>query len=229
MSSARTDIRSALHARRDPGQPFVTHLGAEGRVELSGASVANATAKIANALVDHFDLQPGDTVGLHLPWHWQRVTWLIGIWSAGCVAVPGGGEECDLLIAGPTEAAGLPGSVQVVSAHPFGMPLDAAALAQLPPGVEDVTVVVRSQPDQQLIVEDHSKRIALDDLSQQELIERGLAFAAGMPDVTRLGLHQGEHQWWLPAVWPLVTDGSIVMADSTFDDVLANEGIDARA
>ena len=105
---------------------------------------------------------------------------------------------------------------------------DAAALAQLPPGVEDVTVVVRSQPDQQLIVEDHSKRIALDDLSQQELIERGLAFAAGMPDVTRLGLHQGEHQWWLPAVWPLVTDGSIVMADSTFDDVLANEGIDAH-
>ncbi len=228
MSSVRTDIRSALHARREPGQPFVTHLGGDGRVELSGASVANAAAKIANALAHHFDLQPGDTVGLHLPWHWQRVTWLIGIWSAGCVAVPGGGEECELLIAGPTEAAGLPGTVQVVSTHPLGMPLDAAALAQLPPGVEDVTVVVRSQPDQQLIVEDHSKRIALDGLTQEELLERGRAFAAQMPGITRLGLDQGEHQWWLPAVWPLVTEGSIVLADAKSDDVLANEGIDAR-
>ena len=228
MSSTPTDIRSALLARREPGQPFVTHLGVDGRVELSSASVANAAAKIANALADHFDLQPGDTVGLHLPWHWQRVTWLIGIWSTGCVAVPGGGEECDLLIAGPSEAAGLPGSVQVVSTHPFGMPLEAAALAQLPPGVEDVTVVVRSQPDQQLLIEDHSQRIALDGFTQEALLERGRALSARLPGVTRLGLHQGEDQWWLPAVWPLATDGSIVLADAKFDDAISNEGIEAR-
>ena len=222
-----TDIRSALIERRDPGQPFVTHLGIDGRVELSGITVSNATAKIANALRGHFDLQPGDTVGIHIPWHWQRVTWLLGIWSAGCVAVPGGGEECDLIVAGPQEARGLPGSVQVVSTHPFGMPLDATALAQLPPGVEDVTVAVRMQPDQQLFIEDHRDRIALDDQSQAQLLQRGTSFAAGFPGVLRLGVDQGEHQWWLPAVWPLVTDGSVVLADATQSGSLVDEDLDA--
>ncbi|MDA2988822.1 MAG: TIGR03089 family protein, partial [Actinomycetota bacterium] len=66
MSSASSDIRTALVSRSDPGQPFITHLGEVGRVELSGSSVANAAAKIANALASEFDLEPGDTVGVHL-------------------------------------------------------------------------------------------------------------------------------------------------------------------
>ena len=226
MSSLAPDIRSALLARTDPAQPFVTYLGPEGRVELSGASVLNAASKIANALAGEFDLEPGDRVGLHIPWHWQRVTWLLGAWSAGCVVVPGGGEECDLLVAGPKEAVGLPGPVQVVSMHPFGMPLDATAMAQLPPGIEDVTIAVRSQPDQQVFIEDHSDRAALDGLTQGEILERARSFAGSYVHARRLGVLQGESQWWLPALWPLVTDGSTVMADAADEDLSA-EPVDA--
>lgn len=226
MSQAHSDVRSALLARRDPGQPFITHLGIDGRVELSGASVANAAAKIANALVNEFDLEPGATVGVHLPWHWQRITWLLGIWSAGCIAMPGGGEECDVLVAGPLEAAGLPGGVQVVSTHPFGMPLDPATTAQFPPGVEDVTLAVRTQPDQQLYVADHSQALALDGLTQQQLLDKSRGVANDNPEILRLGVIQGESQWWLPAVWPLVMDGSVVIADPEQVARLQDESLD---
>lgn len=223
---APTDIRAALISRKDPAQPYVTHLGADGRMELSTASLANAAAKIANALALEFELQPGDSVGVHLPWHWQRAAWLLGIWSAGCVAVPGGGEECDLLVAGPNEATGLPGAVQVISTHPFGMPLDAAAMAQLPPGAEDVTLAIRAQPDVQVMVGDHGAQLALDDLSQAQLLEQGRAFAAARPGVLRLGVLQGIHQWWLPVIWPLVSDGSVVIADSLDASTQSDERID---
>ena len=223
---APTDIRSALLARRDPAQPFVTHIGSEGRMELSGASVANAAAKIANALIGEFDLQPGDSVGVHLPWHWQRVTWLIGIWSAGLTVVPGGGEECDLIVAGPKEAVGLPGGVQVVSVHPFGMPLDASQLAQLPPGVEDITLAVRAQPDQQVFTADYSQAIALDGSTQAQLLERGREWDRAHPGVARVGITQGSDQWWLPAIWPLVSDGSVVLADEIDVELMDAERIE---
>ena len=226
MSSPAPDIRSALLSRSDPAQPFVTYVGTDGRVELSGASVLNAASKIANAIAGEFDLEPGDKVGLHLPWHWQRVTWLIGTWAAGCVVVPGGGEECDLLVAGPKEAEGLPGPVQVVSMHPFGLPLDATAMAQLPPDIEDVTIAVRSQPDQQVFVENHAERAALDGLTQRELLDQARSFASDHADIRRLAIRQSDSQWWLPALWPLVTDGSIVMADATNED-FAGEPVDA--
>lgn len=213
MTERATDVRSSLAHRADPAQPFVTHLGPDGRVELSGASVGNAAAKIANALTSEFDLEPGSSIGLHLPWHWQRVVWLLGLWAAGCTAVPGGGEECDLLVAGPREAMGLPGEVHVVSTHPFGMPFDAAAAAQFPPGVQDVTLLVRAQPDRQLLVADQSDRIALDGLTQAQLLDKGRDFAAARSSVRRLGLRQGDAQWWLPAVWPLITEGSVIMFD----------------
>ena len=228
-TGVRGDIRSALLARPDPAAPFVTYRGPDGRMELSGASVANAAAKIANALVGAFDLQVGDSVGVHIPWHWQRVTWLIGIWSAGCAVVPGGGEECDLIVAGPQEAAGLPGAVQVVSMHPFGMPLDAAAMAQLPPGVEDVTLAVRTQPDQQVFTDDHSQQPALDGLTQAGLLQRGAEWAKPHSQASCLGMVPGPNQWWLPAIWPLVTDGAVVLADAFDDDVRSSERIDLVA
>lgn len=226
MPTPATDIRQALLSRFDPAQPFVTHLSVDGRVELSGASVAGAAAKIANALTGEFDLQPGASIGVHLPWHWQRVTWLVGIWSAGCVVVPGGGEECDLLVAGPKEAVSLPWSVQVVSTHPFGMPLDAAAMAQLPAEAEDVTLTVRTQPDQQVFVDDHSSAPALDGRTQQQLLDHARTWAGDHTQVSRVGLTAGTNQWWLPALWPLVTDGSVVLAESFDESVIDTESID---
>jgi len=225
-----TDIRSALFSRRDPAQPFVTYVGPEGRMELSAASVANAAAKIANALVGEFDLEPGDSVGVYQPWHWQRVTWLIGIWSAGLTAVPGGGKDCALIIAGPHEAAEAASAsatgVQVVSTHPFGMPLDAGVLAELPPGAEDVTLAVRNQPDQQVFVADHSTSTALDGFNQAQLLDRGRTWASEHPDISCVGLTPGVDQWWLPAIWPLVGNGSVVLAHEIDSGLIDAERIE---
>jgi len=233
MAPGTVDIRSALLSRFDPAQPFVTYLGeyqdGDARMELSGASVANAAAKIANTLVNEFDLEPGDRVGVHLPWHWQRVTWLVGIWSAGCEVVPGGGGECAIVVAGPREAAGLVGEVHVVSTHPFGMPLSPEQLARLPEGAQDVTLLVRAQPDQQLYVQDHRDRVAINGMTQQQLLDLGRSFAAEHSTTTRLGVTPGERQWWLPAIWPLVTAGSTVMGTASQQEALGAEHIDAMA
>lgn len=224
MSSSASDIRDALRKRTDPAQPFVTYLGEDGRVELSGASVTNAAAKIANVLAMEFDLSPGARVGVHLPWHWQRVTWLIGIWCAGCTAVPQGGQDCDLVVAGPSQAQGLSGPVQVVSTHPFGMPLDAATVTQLRQGVEDVTIAVRAQPDEQIVVENHRDQIALDGRTQEQVLSQARSFADGLQGIRRLGVIPNDKQWWLPALWPLVTDGSVVMSHGPID---SSEPVDA--
>ena len=105
--------------------------------------------------------------------------------------------------------------------------MDAAATAQLPPGIADVTDLVRSQPDEQLYVADHSMQIALDGLTQAELLQRGRDIAAAYPGASRLGIGHGEYQWWLPAVWPLVTDGSAVITDGSDPGALAVELLDA--
>lgn len=196
-------------------------------MELSGASVANAAAKIANTLVNEFDLEPGDRVGVHLPWHWQRVTWLVGIWSAGCEVVPGGGAGCDLVVTGPREAAGLAGDIQVVSTHPFGMPLSPEQLAQLPAGAQDVTLLVRAQPDQQLFIGDHGDQLAIDGMTQKQLLGWGQTFATDHPATTRLGIIPGDRQWWLPAIWPLVNSGSTVMGNPSEQNDMQAEHIDA--
>ena len=226
MSSTVTDIRSAVLARTDPAQPYVTYLGSDGRMELSGASVSNAAAKIANALTLEFDCDPGRRIALHLPWHWQRITWLLGIWSAGCVVVPQGGADCNLLVAGPKQASELTGNVIVVSMHPFGLPLGPDDMTALPPGAQDATIAVRAQPDQQVFINDYSDALALDGLSQRQLLERARDVARPLAGVTRLGLHQDDSQWWLPALWPAVTGGSVILGQS-FGDGFGSEPVDA--
>ncbi|NDH14217.1 MAG: hypothetical protein EBY47_03910 [Actinobacteria bacterium] len=226
MSSTATDIRSAAAARTDPAQPYVTYLGYDGRMELSGASVINAAAKIANALTSEFDCDPGQQVALHLPWHWQRVTWLLGIWSAGCVVVPQGSADCDLLVAGPQQAPDLTGNVIVVSMHPFGLPLGPDDMAALAPGAQDATIAVRTQPDQQVFIDDYSDALALDGHTQRQLLERARDIARPLAGVTRLGLHPDDSQWWLPALWPAVTGGSVILGQSG-NDGFGSEPVDA--
>ena len=226
MSSTATDIRSAVLARTDPAQPYVTYLGSDGRIELSGASVINAAAKLANALTLEFACDPGQRVALHLPWHWQRATWLLGIWSVGCVVVPEGGADCDLLVAGPQQALELTGNVIVVSMHPFGLPLGPDDMTALPPGAQDATIAVRTQPDQQVLIDDYSDALALDGLSQRRLLERARGIADQLPGVTRLGLHQDDSPWWLAALWPAVTGGSVILGQSV-DDGFGTEPVDA--
>jgi uncharacterized protein (TIGR03089 family) len=139
-------IALAQRVRANPGAPVVTYVAqARGeRTELSAASVANAAAKIANALRDEYDLVPGDHVELHLPMHWQRSTWCAGIWTAGCVlASPGAGDIVVVAEDDPALAKAMGRELAVVSLHPFGMPIT----RELPARAHDVTITVRQQPD----------------------------------------------------------------------------------
>jgi uncharacterized protein (TIGR03089 family) len=143
-----TSIWSALEerARRAPGSPLVTFVDpSQGqRSELSGASMANAAAKIANALRDEYDLEPGAVVSVRLPQHWQRSAWCAGIWTAGCVVSLDDGPAdlvvCDSDGLGQVETS-VP--IAVVSMHPLGLPM-----SQPPPlPAHDATITVRQQPD----------------------------------------------------------------------------------
>lgn len=225
--------------RQGAGVPVVTSVDITRgeRTELSAASLANAAAKIANALRDEFDLAPGDSVGLHLPLHWQRAAWCAGAWTAGCVVVPDG-RDVDLLVAGPTEADDLAaaghGPISVVSLHPFGLPLDRT----LPPGAEDVTLVVRQQPDAYLFEPPSpaAPALAVDGavLDQAGVLERarerGLAW--GLEPGGRLLVDDATAapDAWLAAVaTPLACSAAVVLVRGDGSSVVDQEGITAVA
>ncbi|WP_349306162.1 TIGR03089 family protein [Gordonia sp. PP30] len=91
---------AVFEAVTDRARPLLTYYGtgAPGagpdmptqRVGLSGATLENWSAKIANYLRDEAGLLPGDTVAVDLPEHWQSAATLLGAWWAGLrVALPG--------------------------------------------------------------------------------------------------------------------------------------------
>ena len=193
------------------------------RTELSVVSLANAAAKIANALRDAFDLEPGDAVALDLPLHWQRSTWCAGVWTAGCVVRP---ELTDapLVVTTPDRAefvrASVTSPVAVVSMHPFGLPIS----EPLPDGTEDVTVAVRSQPDAYLFETPDAHSTAIDKAAGHVTQEQVLAEASSL--ATSLGLHPGDrllaedsadpHDLWLACLaLPLAADTSVVLTRGT--------------
>jgi len=223
-----TDVWSLLQRRRreGAGAPLVTFVdaGTGERTELSAVSSENAAAKIANALRDEYDLGPGATVGLRLPLHWQRSAWCLGAWTSGCLVAPET-LEADLVVATAAEAATLAGTVPrlvAVSLHPFGLPI----AEPLPPGVDDVTLVVRQQPDAYLFDPPSGSTPAYrtDDgvLDQAALVE--LALARGM----RWGLESGgrllvrdtasdEDGWLAAAAVPLACAASVVLVRGAGD------------
>ena len=77
------DVWTTLTARTrsDGGAPLVTSIDGSSRVELSAVTLANAAAKIANALRGELGLEPGDAVRVDLPLHWQLAAWQAGIWT----------------------------------------------------------------------------------------------------------------------------------------------------
>lgn len=90
MTSLDRLLAGALRA--DPSGPFLTYYDdATGeRVELSLTSVENWVAKTANLLVDELDLEPGETVTVELPPHWQTAVIQLAVAAAGGVVGPGG-------------------------------------------------------------------------------------------------------------------------------------------
>ena len=86
------DALIAREARRDAARSFLTwYDDATGdRVELSVATTANWSAKIANHLVDELELQPGDEVLVDPSLHWSTAVVLLGAWTAGAHVRLGG-------------------------------------------------------------------------------------------------------------------------------------------
>lgn len=199
--------------------PLVTYVDPSTgeRTELSATSLANAAAKIANALRDEYELEPGEAVALDLPHHWQRSTWCAGVWTAGCVLTDDA-DRADLVVTTVERASGLPDRAPaiVVSLHPFGLPVS----EELPAGVTDATIAVRQQPDAYLFETPDASSAALSvagaSLSQEEALAMAqalgpaagdrVAVMSGLPDLTG---------WLACLALPLAIDGSVVLVAAT--------------
>jgi uncharacterized protein (TIGR03089 family) len=238
-----SDIWSLLSRRPNPAFPLVTYVDAQdgSRTELSGISVANAAAKIANALVMEFDAEPGSRVALALPWHWQRATWLGGIWASGCTAVVDANQftSCDLVVTDERSCERMLelgcSDVLVVSLHPFGLPIT----SELPDGCRDVTIDVRNQPDALLVGGQFADAAAL--TVEGNTFSQGQVLTAAEELAAHWGIAQGSRvlvaaadlnshsEWIAPLALPLRIDGSVLMAEVFSAGLAASEGATARS
>jgi len=139
----------AEFVRRDAAAPLLTwYDDATGdRTELSGATLDNWVSKTANLLVDGVGLDPGDTVAVLLPPHWQTAAILLGVSAAGLAADLGGPPHPveALFTTGDRapEAASWPaGDRYATGLLPLAMPL-----RDVPPGYHDYVIDVRNYGD----------------------------------------------------------------------------------
>jgi len=144
-----TPYAALEHRARTAGAaPLVTYrdLASGERMELSATSLHNAVAKTAGLLRDELDVEPGATVAIHLPLHWQRVVWLGACSAVGAVfASDADPATCDIAVLDRErlELAGAAREDVVVSLAPFGL----AEPGGVPPGITDAAVAMRAHPD----------------------------------------------------------------------------------
>lgn len=141
-----TDALLGPLLREDPARPRITHYddATGGRVELSGATLANWAAKTANWLRDELDVQPGDAVAVLLPAHWQTAGVLLGAWWCGGVVTSDPGTA-EVALCGAERVADGEGAGELAAVS-----LDAlgAGVPVLPPGVRDYATEVRVHGDE---------------------------------------------------------------------------------
>lgn len=212
-------------ARHGP-DPLVTYIdaGTGERTELSAISVENAVAKIANALRDECGLDQGSSIGLSLPWHWQRSLWWGACAAIGARIVPfPDPRTVDALACSPDDVAALAPMVQsaetdsgqqalVVSMHPLGLPL----ADPLPPGFVDATSLIRAQPDAFWPDPAGGASAEMDvpvpaeaRPGQRTLVAVWQRRATPVPG--QVPAHDLDGTWWWALAIPLAIDGSVVM------------------
>ncbi|MGH3701482.1 MAG: TIGR03089 family protein [Pseudonocardiaceae bacterium] len=131
--------------RADPARPRITHYDddAGSRIELSGATLANWAAKTANWLRDELDVQPGDTVAVLLPPHWQTAGVLLGAWWCGATVTTSPSSAL-VALCGVDRLADAAGADEVAA---LGLDALGLGIAALPPGVRDFASEVRVHGD----------------------------------------------------------------------------------
>jgi len=104
----------------DSGRPRITWYGA-GRTELSTASLANWSAKVAGMLCDELGGTTGGVVAVRATPSWQLVPLLLGAWWAGMTVTD---QDDPAALAAFVDQGDDAASdeVFVVSGHPFGAP-----------------------------------------------------------------------------------------------------------
>ena len=105
--------------------------------------MTNWAAKTANWLRDELDVQPGDTVAVLLPPHWQTAGVLLGAWWCGATvaASPRGTQVALFGLDRIGDAAGAD-ELAAVGLDALGM-----GISVLPPGVRDYASEVRVHGD----------------------------------------------------------------------------------
>jgi uncharacterized protein (TIGR03089 family) len=131
--------------RADPARPRITHYDdtVGSRIELSGATLANWAAKTANWLRDELDVQPGDTVAVLLPPHWQTAGVLLGAWWCGAT-VTASASGAQVALCGLDRIVDATGADEVAA---LGLDALGMGIAVLPPGVRDFASEVRVHGD----------------------------------------------------------------------------------
>jgi uncharacterized protein (TIGR03089 family) len=209
MSNPADLLADAL--RRDGARPFLTaYDDASGeRVELSVATTANWVAKTANFLVEEIGVEPGDSVGVMLPLHWQTAIVLLACWSAGAVV----GWDAD-----PAHAA----TITDLGHRDLALervPADRVVTLSLAPMGADFSRLVAAQPDVFVAV----------DATGEDVVEAfgspGLASGARVLSVmsldTAAGLAGG-------LIGPLAVGGSVVPVRHPDPSLLAERCLTER-
>ncbi len=203
----------------EPHQPRLTFYDADrNRTELSTASLANWSAKVAGLLTGELGAAPGETVSVLLPEFWQTLPVLLGCWWAGLVVSDRDepGAVAAFVADGADPAHGVADEVFVVSGHPLGAPSRHIAAHQ-----RDFTSAVLSQPDRfggARVGPDAPALTGTTELSVRKLLTA--AQQSGWPEGTRL---LSDLPWALPdpgaavLLGPLLAGGSVVRVPPGFD------------
>ena len=202
--------------RGDGHRPRLTTYRDGFRTELSTASLANWSAKVAGLLVDELGCRPGDVVYVGVDAGWQTAPILLGSWWAGVTVT-----DTDLPDAvasfvpdGADPSMGAADEVFVVSGHPLGAPSRAVAATQ-----RDFTTAVLPQADRFAARSRSSPvavRTASGEVTAADLLDA--ARTAGLAGGARLASNLA---WSLPVgvaatlLAALSADGSLVQSDST--------------
>ena len=193
-------------------RPALTWYSSQGRMELSGAVVANHCAKIAAFLAEEAWVEAGEQAHLSLPCHWKSVLWALGALLAGLqVEIPSGdgseedGSQVAVLVTNHPERAEETACAREVVALDMNPLAFGWTGADLPDGVLDGSAGQLSQPDVLVDTQRHASsnfgQWASGELSEAE---RGLLVSASLDEVLRCACTQ------------FLRGGSLVVAPAGF-------------